>query len=173
MRGFSRYGGIPEHSNFNGETHCFPPLDFGPYSWANPLWADFGGRIHWGDHRTYFDVATVAVGTLRCILEPQKWDWPATKWGFNNILRILCTHVGHILGCAAQLVSGLEPTPLRLLKIFHIYLDNFIDCPLTGMQPKVFLIFVSYTPILSILVCEPPSTRMIAQALPGPSLPGT
>ena len=120
-----------------------------------------------------FDVATVAVGTLRCILEPQKWDWPATKWGFNNILRILCTHVGHILGCAAQLVSGLEPTPLRLVKIFHIYLDNFIDCPLTGMQPKVFLIFVAYTLILSILVCEPPSTRMIAQALPGPSLPGT
>ena len=113
-----------------------------------------------------FDVATVAVGTLRCILEPQKWDWPATKWGFNNILRILCTHVGHILGCAAQLVSGLEPTPLRLVKIFHIYLDNFIDCPLTGMQPKVFLIFVSYTPILSILVCD-------CQALPGPSLPGT
>ena len=35
------------------------------------------------------------------------------------------------------------------------------------MQAKVFLIFVAYTPILSILVCEPPGTRMIAQALPG------
>ena len=87
--------------------------------------------------------------------------------GFSNFFRILCIHAGHILGCASQLVSGLEPTPLRLLRIFHIYLDNFIDCPLTGMQPKVFLIFVSYTPILSILVCEPPGTRMIAQALPG------
>ena len=64
MRVFSRYGGIPEHSNFNGETHCFPPLDFGPFSWTNPLWADFGGRIHWGDHRTYFRCSHCCSGNF-------------------------------------------------------------------------------------------------------------
>ena len=51
------------------ETHCFPPLDFRvPYSWANPLWAE--GEFIGETIEHSFDVATVAVGTLRCILEP-------------------------------------------------------------------------------------------------------
>ena len=53
------------------ETHCFPPLDFRvPYSWQTHFGPTSEGEFIGETIEHSFDVATVAVGSLRCILEP-------------------------------------------------------------------------------------------------------